>query len=160
MKNFYESKTKLYYITRNGNVVSINKNNGDTRVLKPNKDRYGYLKVNVNEKTMKIHRLVAKAFIDNPLNKEQVNHINGIKTDNSLGNLVWVTCSENTTHAYNNGLNVNVKKSIRKVTFEQAQRIRVLYNTGKFNQKDLSDKFNISKSSISFIINNKKYKNA
>jgi len=76
-------------------------------LLKPKRQRNGYLSVKINRKDYRIHRLVALAFLDNPLNKPDVNHINGNKEDNRLENLEWVTKSDNMLHAYQIGLGKN-----------------------------------------------------
>lgn len=69
------------------------------RVLSGSMDQDGYLRVELQGIGCRaIHRLVATAFVENPLNSPVVNHKNGIKTDNRPCNLEWVTPQENTHH--------------------------------------------------------------
>lgn len=76
------------------------------RILKSGKNTYGYLQVNLCKNNIRckklIHRLVAQAFIPNPENKPQVNHINEIKTNNMVSNLEWMTAKENSNHGTRN----------------------------------------------------------
>lgn len=78
-----------------GKIKSMSKNNGYWRVT---------LYSGLVKKHMTVHRLVAQAFIPNPDNKPCINHISGIKTDNRVENLEWVTYKENSEHAIANGL--------------------------------------------------------
>lgn len=82
--------------------------------LKPVLQKTGYCTVCLSDgsavKIKSIHRLVAIHFIDNPLNKPCVNHINSIRTDNRDINLEWVSYKENTEHAFNNNRMTNAQQ--------------------------------------------------
>lgn len=122
------------------------------RVRKPmiDKDGYLYVVLSLNGKTTnnKIHRLVASAFIPNPENKREVNHINGIKTDNRVENLEWNTRSENIRHAHKTGLKRNLNGGKPK------QRVRCI-ETGQIfeTQNQASKYFDCIQGSISQSIN-------
>lgn len=102
-----------YEITSDGKV--INKKNG--HVLRPQPNGKGYLRVQLGGKRYFVHRLVAEKFVPNPLNKEQVNHIDGNKTNNSAANLEWVTNRENMDHAIELGLVFGKNKNGEKCSF-------------------------------------------
>ena len=72
------------------------------KILSPQINNCGYLRIILKNKHYSIHRLVALAFLPNPENKPQVNHIDGNKTNNYVTNLEWVTASENQKHNYKN----------------------------------------------------------
>lgn len=106
-----------YYVSNFGNVKSdggtITLRNGSKvkrkiQLLKQVISNWGYqrvtLQINGYRKHERVHRLVAKAFVSNPDNKEQVNHIDGNKLNNHYTNLEWVTNSENQDHAFKTGL--------------------------------------------------------
>ncbi|HFI0463831.1 TPA: NUMOD4 domain-containing protein [Streptococcus suis] len=123
----------------------------------------GYYKV-VLTKNNKPHyfrvcRLVAKAFIDNPENKPQVNHIDGNKINDHVSNLEWVTVQENITHSIKTGLKpvgedcVNVKLKEKDVI-----EIRRLYANGEKNQVELAAMYNVTQGNIGFVVRRKIWK--
>jgi hypothetical protein len=110
---------KFYQVSNLGNVRSIERtfvnSRGEKRTLasgavKAHENSKGYLKVRLwglsKRKSFYVHRLVGLAFVENIHNKEQINHIDGVKSNNKVENLEWATASENNKHAIATGLNL------------------------------------------------------
>lgn len=132
-----------YEITAQGQV--INKTNG--HALKGQPNAKGYLRVSIGGKLMFIHRLVAEKYIPNPDNKEQINHINGDKTDNRAENLEWVSNQENRNHAVKEKLHLqgeDCKQS--KLDWEKVNYIR---EHPEVTIKYFSELYSVSRSTIS-----------
>lgn len=111
------------------------------KVLKTYIQNSGYEQIKLNYQGLhihkSIHRLVAEAFIANPLNKIYVNHIDGNKLNNTVNNLEWCTNSENILHARKTGLNpynkptLGLKLKPRSKTAKQSQYLGVFWDNAR-----------------------------
>lgn len=99
-----------------------------------------------------VHRIVAKAFIPNPENKTEVNHINGIKHDNRLVNLEWCTRLENARHARDSNLyKVGEKCHLSKLTGEEVLGIHELLIKGSHTFKGIASIYSVDRTLIGLI---------
>lgn len=150
----------IYMISNKGRVKSLHTRICDINkvgvILTPVK-RGGYDRVSLQKKGAikwkSIHRLIMIAFVPNPNNFPIINHINGIRNDNSLDNLEWCTQSRNVSHAFEIGLKIAAKGTRHgrcKLSENNVLEIRRLIVEGK-NNKEIGNKFNVSKTHIGYI---------
>lgn len=152
----------LYEISDNGLVRGVNRYvdlpDGKKRfakgcILKTRIKKDGYIDVRLSRggipKTYLVHRLVAQAFIKNPDNLPQINHLSGNKQDNRVENLAWTDASGNVLHAYKNGLNTqcgcnhtNAVIVIDLVTGDLYYTLKALSDHLGVNYKSLSEALN------------------
>lgn len=143
------------------------------RILKQN-DSKGYKKVVLQnksiKKTIKVHRLVADGFIENPGNKPCVNHKDGDKTNNNITNLEWVTYSENTIHAWKTGLKVKKQgedHNTSKYSNNEIRAVRNIYDNKEYYEKILNKKltykmigriFGMDSANVGYIVRRQSWK--
>lgn len=167
-----------YAVTDDGRVWSYPKKTGNNkygRWLKVTTSGL-YPKVGLYDDYMKcrhvnLHRLMAEAFIPNPENLPQVNHINGDKSDSRLENLEWVTASQNSQHKWDTGLafsscasrvaaakNIAVaNKKRRKFIPAEILTIRAMVNSRNFTMAEAAKCFKVSSGTINDIVRRRSY---
>lgn len=135
-------------IRHNGRIMPLSPTGKYARIGR------GYLAARINKTTIKAHRLVAEAFIPNPYNLPQVNHKNGITTDNCVSNLEWVTPSTNQIHAIVTGLRVPLYGSrvgTSKLSESDVRRCFTLREKGLSHQH-IAKELNVSKRQVGRIL--------
>jgi len=142
----------LYEVSNLGRVKSLPKIRGGKKsvyvkeemFLKPILTDCGYLRVNLFKNPKQhvtfLHRIIATAFVENPNNKPFVNHLNGIKNDNRVENLEWVTSKENAKHAYETKLTGPHKRLSNETTI-------AIYNDN-LDVAVIAKKYNVSPSTV------------
>ena len=153
----------LYQISTKSRVKSFYKNK--ETILKQTISGYGYLKVhlckNKEATNFYVHRLVAEAFIPNPENLPEVDHIDGNKLNNCVENLRWVTSSENKQAAIKNGsTKIGTKNRLSKLTADDVRYIRSMYvpYDKEYGANALARKFNVSLACVQKVIKRVSYR--
>ena len=146
-------KDTYYYVTEDGKVFS--KAWGKTKELKLyTRPKQGYVTCTVGY----VHRLVAETYLDNPMDKAEVNHKDGNKANNHISNLEWVTSSENKTHAFQSRINKHTGErhhnSLEKKTVDT---IKYLWSLG-WKQHRIAEEVGCSQQSVSQIVTGKRWK--
>lgn len=163
-----------YRVSNKGEVMSIARRCMHTRgyefilkekILKVGYTKKGYVTVTLykegTRKTIKVHRLVASAFIPNKLGKPQVNHINAKKDDNKVSNLEWCTNSENQIHAVANKLTSYRKGEMHHATTlnqYNVYTIAFLLKHTNMKLKEIGSIFNVTDHSICAIKRGRNWK--
>lgn len=163
----------LYGITEEGQVWSYPKSwiTGSNSMKMTTKGKFikqrinnkGYLMISLSKnnrsKLKTVHRLIAQTYIPNSLNLPQVNHKNGIKTDNRAENLEWCTNAENHSHGIKLGLlnQYGENNPSNKLTAKQVHKIRELYATGKYSQQQIANTIKISRENVGLIVRRQRW---
>jgi hypothetical protein len=146
----------LYAVTSDGRFISYPKIGRQAREIKQFTNHDGYQLVflckNAVCRAYIAHRLVAKAFIPNPLNLPQINHIDGIKANNDISNLEWCTQAYNIQHAVRTGLKPSYHgEHIGTSKLKEAQVRTILKLKGEQSQRSIARDFGVSQTTVRYI---------
>lgn len=149
----------LYQASNLGEIKSLSRKGSPREFILKQGNKEGYRSVVLTkghqlDKTFAVHRLVSITFIPNPKNKETVNHINGIKSDNRVENLEWNTRSENILHAFRTGLKDQHgdRHHQNKLMAKDVLEIRRKFIPRVYGRKKLAKEYGVTTHTIKSIV--------
>jgi hypothetical protein len=157
-----------YECSNLGRIKTFNwKNSGKEAIMKPALDGSGYYRTVLKREdgklaTIKVHRIILETFNPNSESfKLECNHKNGIKTDNNIDNLEWVTRRQNLEHSFNSNLQYILKgeevgNSILKEY--QVKEIRLKFKPRLYSRIKLANEYGVSEATIKDILYKRSWK--
>ena len=155
-----------YFVTSDGDVYSKEYNRQKfCKKLKARPNNKGYMQVTLwgeeKRKRIMVHQLVAEAFVPNPKNLPQPNHINSIRNDNRSSNLEWMTQSENILYAYEQGRiipTMGERHGMHILNESQVLEIRRMWIPRKVSQEKIAAMFGVKRGAVKDIVERKTWK--
>lgn len=164
VSNLGRVKTAAIFIRHDGNWSEEGGYVKKIKIRNQQTNRYGYKTIKLcklgNCKQARVHRLVAEAFIDTDNLNNQINHIDGDKTNNIVSNLEWVTAAENMRHAWETGLvnkdhTIGSKHHNALLDEQKVVEIRKLYKAGGITQKEIAEMYSVKFGTIKDVLSNR-----
>lgn len=153
----------LYEVSDDGQVRAVS----DSRILRTSVSR-GYLTVSLKDaaggkpRNHRVHRLVARAFVPNPNDKPNINHIDCNTTNNAAENLEWCTQAENLEHSRRLGRMPQCFRGVRnnrsKLSDENVRAVRALYAAGGRTLLSIASEFGVSERAIGAVVRRQSYR--
>lgn len=139
-------------VSDKGDVLRLERRSGEWVPAVPTHNN-GYVQIRMFGRNHSIHRLVATAFIPNPLGLPVVNHLNAVRDDNRIENLEWTDCRGNLLHAFSLGRGAFGERHHKAVlSREQVDEIIAEAAARPANKAEMARRYGCSRSNIGFIL--------
>lgn len=152
-----------YKVSNKGRVASV-KQGFRKWIMRQFRNHHGYYEISLTKdgvpKRLKVHRVVAEAFLVHPVGKDIVNHKDGVKTNNCIENLEWCNAQYNTRHALDSGLFIPKRGAEHPNSILSEADVRSIRKAheGGVSSRDLARKYHTAQSTIWRCVHRRTYR--